>query len=152
MRRKSALVVLLLSLFACRPTGPVDIDTGADACSRCRMAIDTLLHAGEMITAEGQVRKYDSLACLLDDYRAARAARQEPGGVWVIDYRSKQWVPAATAHYALADLPTDHMGRGVAAVASREEALKLVAGDARNVVSWEALLAGADRRGRREHD
>ncbi len=145
-------VLVLVVLFACRPTGPVDIDTRTDACSRCRMPIDGLAHAGEMITAEGRVRKYDSLGGLVEDYREALAAGKKAAGVWVIDYRAKHWLPADSAHYALADLPTDHMGYGVAAMASRDAALTLVAGDAAKVVTWEGLLAGAHRSGQHEDD
>ncbi len=134
-------VAPLLLLAACAVSGPVDIDTRADACSRCRMTIDALAHAGEIVTAEGDVRKYDSLGCLLDDYREATASGRRLAGTWVIDYATKQWVRAEDAHYALADLATDHMGFGVAASRSADGARRIAKGDAAKVVDWRGLLA-----------
>ncbi len=134
---------LILALFAaaCAVSGPVDIDTKTDACAVCRMSIDTLAHAGEIVTAAGAVRKFDSLGCLIDDYREARTVNRQLTGVWAIDYTTKRWVKAEDAHYAIANLATDHMGFGVAASATREGALKLVGGDRAKVVDWQGLLA-----------
>lgn len=128
-------------LAACAVSGPVDIDTSADACARCRMSIDTLAHAGEIITGDGAIRKYDSLGCLLEDYREAGTSGRRPAGTWVIDYTTKRWVKAEAAHYALANLSSDHMGFGVAASATREGALTIAHGDGSKVVDWQGLLA-----------
>ncbi len=116
------------------------------------MAIDTTAHAAEMITGEGQVRKYDSLTCLVGDYRELRAGGRTPGDAWVIDYRTRHWLPADSAHFALAGLPTDHMGSGVAALGSREAAMQLVGGDTNKVLTWERLLAGATHDGRNQDE
>ncbi len=132
---------LALLIAACAVSGPVDIDTKTDACSVCRMSIDTLAHAGEIVTADGGVRKFDSLGCLIDDYRQARAANRRLTGTWVIDYATKRWVKAEDAHYALANLATDHMGFGVAASATRDGALEIAGGDRAKVVDWQGLLA-----------
>ncbi len=128
-----------MALSACAVTGPVDIDTKADACSRCRMSIDQMLHAGEIVTADGDVRKYDSLGCLLDDYREMTAAGRRLAGAWVIDYATKKWMKAEDGYYALADLPTDHMGFGVAATSSRAGARKIAGGNDAKVVDWKGL-------------
>lgn len=132
----------LLAIAGCGTTGPVDIDTAADACSRCRMSIDQVRHAGEIVTAGGEVRKYDSLGCLTADYRDDdRGPGRNARGIYVIDYRSGRWLDARSAHYALASLPTDHMGSGAAAFEKREEALALVGGAPDKVVGWDGLLA-----------
>jgi hypothetical protein len=133
---------LIVFVSACAVVGPVDIDTKTDVCARCRMSIDTLAHAAEIVTAEGDIRKYDSLGCLLDDYRElTKAGRRLAGGAWVIDYNTKGWLKAERAHYALANLPTDHMGFGAAATATRDAALKIGAGDAAKVLEWRGLLS-----------
>ncbi len=128
-------------LAACAPSGPVDIDTNADACARCRMSIDSLAHAGEIITQDGEVRKYDSLGCLVKDNEALEAAGRKLAGTWVIAYDAKTWLPAQQAYYARASLATDHMGLGVAAAATRDRALKIAGGDAARVGDWTALRA-----------
>lgn len=138
MRRALALIAAVL-LAACAPKGPLDIDTKADVCSVCRMSIDSLAHAGEILTSDGSVRKHDSLGCLLDDYRALAKAGTRLAGAWVVDYGTHAWVKAEDAYYALVELQTDHMGFGAAATATREAALKLASGDATRVASWKGL-------------
>ncbi len=134
-------IVALVLLAACAASGPVDIDTATDSCSVCRMSIDALAHAAEIVTADGVVRKFDSLGCLVDDYREARAAKRRLAGAWVIDYTTKRWVKAEDAYYALAHLASDHMGFGVAASATRDGALRITGGDRSKVVDWQGLLA-----------
>lgn len=138
--RVSLMTVLLALIPACAAVKPVDIDTTSDSCTRCRMAIDGLAHAGEIITADGNVRKYDSLGCLLADYRDLASAGRRLAGAWVADYETKAWLKAEAAYYALAGLPTDHMGFGAAAVSTREAALKIAAGDTAKVMDWQGLL------------
>lgn len=144
MRRRGlvALACAAIALAGCRTNGPVDIDTSADSCSRCRMAIDQLHHAGEIITTAGDVRKYDSLGCLALDSREGPDGRAG-ARIFVIDYKTGKWLDAPRAYYALASLPTDHMGYGVAAVERREDGLALVGGAADKVLSWADFLARA---------
>jgi hypothetical protein len=105
------------------------------------MSIDGLAHAGEIVTDNGEVRKYDSLGCMVADYRALAASGRKLAGTWVIDYDTKKWLQAREAHYARANFATDHMGFGVAAAATRERALAIAGGDASQVGDWLALQA-----------
>jgi len=139
---RTLLIVCVLALVtACGNVGPADIDTATDVCARCHMSIDTVAHAAEIVTAEGDIRKYDSLGCLLEDYRELTAAGRRVAGAWVVDYSSRKWVRAEAAAYALANLATDHMGFGAVATTTREAALKIVGGEASKVVDWQHLLA-----------
>jgi copper chaperone NosL len=136
------VLAVLLALGGCRAEGPIDIDTSADACSRCRMSIDQARHAGEIVTASGEVRKYDSLGCLASDYREGRnGTGRDARGIYVIDYKTGKWIDARSAHYAFAGLATDHMGYGVAALEKREDAIAVAGGGADKVVSWDRFLA-----------
>lgn len=142
--RWMARLTLAAALAVAGCTGadtPQDIDTATDVCSRCRMSIGQLAHAGEMITADRRVRKYDSLGCLALDHHAEVEAGRPPRGAWVLDYRTQRWLEADEAYYALARMATDHMGYGIASTASREAALELTGSDERKVVRWPALHA-----------
>ncbi len=134
-------LVALLTAPACAPPAPVAIDTKSDACARCRMSIDTLAHAAEIVTSDGDIRKYDSLGCLLGDYREQTRGGRRVAGAWVVDYDTKAWLKAEEARYALVNLPTDHMGFGAVAASSQAAALKLAGGDASKVVDWQTLIA-----------
>ncbi len=105
------------------------------------MAIDGLAHAAQIITDAGDVRKYDSLGCLVADYRELTSAGRKIAGAWVVDYDSKQWLKAQDATYALANLPTDHMGFGAAAASTHDAALRIARGDHAKVVTWQELLS-----------
>lgn len=150
--RSLAAGVLCGLLAACAPAGPQEIDTRFDACSRCRMSIDRLTHAGEMLMADGRIRKYDSLGCLALDYRDATATGTPPREVWVVDHATGRWLNAGEAYFALAGLATDHMGYGVAAAASSQSALKLAAGAESKVVRWRDLPASVAAIERARHD
>ena len=139
----SAVIGLAAALVpvGCGGEGPEAIDTASDACSRCRMSIEQLAHAGEMITSDRRVRKYDSLGCLALDHHDERAAGRAPRGAWVYDFDTRQWLKAEEAFFALASLPTDHMGYGIAATRARERAVQLAGGVDQKVVRWEGLHA-----------
>ena len=149
-RRRPIIPVLLFTALlalvpACAAVGPVDVDTKTDVCARCRMSIDTLAHAAEIVTADGDIRKYDSLGCLLEDYREMTKTGRRLAGVWVIDYDTKGWLKAESAYYALVNLPTDHMGFGAAATSARGAASRIAGGDAAKVIDWRGLLSHAGR-------
>ena len=135
------MVSLLALVPACGHVGPADIDITTDVCARCHMSIDTVAHAAEIVTGEGDIRKYDSLGCLLEDYRELTAAGRRVTGTWVVDYGSRKFVRAEAAVYALANLATDHMGFGAVATTTREAALKIAGGDAAKVLDWQGLQA-----------
>lgn len=147
-----AAIALTAGLAACDGDGPQEIDPAADACSRCRMSIDQLAHAGEMVTSDGRVRKYDSLGCLVLDHADEAAAGRTPRAVWVLDYHARQWLRADQAYFALAELPTDHMGYGIAATGSQAAALKLTRNETQKVVRWRHLREAVAAREAQRHE
>jgi nitrous oxide reductase accessory protein NosL len=136
-RRCASALALAILIAGCGADEPQDIDTKADACSRCRMSIERLDHAGQLVSVDGRVRKYDSLGCLALDYHEAVAAGKSPREAWVAEYRTGHWLKAEAAYFALAGLASDHMGYGVAATSSQADAEKLAAGA--KVVRWAEL-------------
>lgn len=71
-------------LLACA-SGPQPIAYGRDACDFCRMAIADPRFGGEVVSAKGKVRKFDSAECLAS-YVAA-SGDSTVATVWVSDFR-----------------------------------------------------------------
>ena len=74
---------------------PIDLYE-EDACSMCRMAISDHRFAGELISGEGEVFKFDDLGCM----RRFRDLRMEepPAASFVKDFETRVWI---TEHQAV---------------------------------------------------
>lgn len=64
MRIVAIILVLLLTACQSKPRGPVPIDRD-DACASCRMAISERRYAAELIDQDGNIYKFDDIACML---------------------------------------------------------------------------------------
>ncbi len=100
MRRLAALSLLLLT-GACAAGGPVppaSLDAGAEACAWCRMAVSDRSLAAQLTAPGEEPRFFDDIGCL------AAYLRQHPGrrpdeSAYVVDHRTRQWIPARAAVY-----------------------------------------------------
>lgn len=139
------LALLLAGLAGCAsdPPGPAALDTRAERCRFCQMAVSDARTAGQIVAPGEEPAFFDDLGCLASYLKA----REMPRGAvaYVADHRTKAWVRAATAVYArLPDLDTP-MGSHL--VAHADTASRQADEEARGgvAVSWEELRAGAGR-------
>lgn len=138
-------VALLTGVGAC--VGP-DFDeppivrVGVDACDRCRMIVsDERYAAARWLPDEVAFARYDDIGCLLADLASGRRRGGEggeaPGGVWVHDHGTGQWIDARTAAYVRAENLETPMASGLAAFAETEAARAFAAGfGASGVLTW----------------
>ena len=108
---------LLLTGCGEQTTGPVDLRFDRVTCERCRMVLSDPRHAAQVrvTAADGRslVHAFDDLGCAVI-WLESRPERDAPGTeVWVSDWRTGDWIDAASAAY-VADQVTP-MGYGLGA-------------------------------------
>lgn len=130
-RRAAAIGVLLLStLLSTLLPGcgsdeirPVEIYPD-DQCGSCRMAVSGSRTASELISKDGDVLKFDDLACFEAYRRTVDPATI--AAAFVKEYESGAWIPYARSVIIRTSIGTP-MGSGQVAVADQERARALLA-------------------------
>jgi len=120
--RHALLAGLTAALAACAPglPVPVAIDTAADVCAHCRMAIVSTATAAEIVARGEEAVLFDDLGCLRD--YVAHAGLPGDAMVVVADHRTGAWVDGRMAVFTKTSLDTP-MGSGIlahATIASRD--------------------------------
>ena len=122
---RAAALLLLLVAAGCGSgeIKPVEI-YAEDICSSCRMAISERSFASEIITAQGEVFKFDDLGCL-EKFRAA-APQLTAARVFVTAYETREWIEEKSANIVLTRVKTP-MGSGKVAFADSAQSAAFAA-------------------------
>jgi copper chaperone NosL len=137
----TGLVALLLSGCGGGEVRPVEIYPD-DLCAACRMAVSDERFASEIITADGDVFKFDDLGCLWK-FRKGEAG-SHPAAIFVKDFETKEWVPYARAAIVTADVATP-MASGMVAFADTARARAFTAKHPAVVVGGDACCGAGHR-------
>jgi copper chaperone NosL len=115
---------ICLSFFACGSSEikPVDIYP-EDMCSHCRMAISDQRFAAEIITADGEVFKFDDLGCV--ERFKEKSADLKIAATFVKDYETKNWLPYERSTIVQTSIKTP-MGSGKVALADSSRAQEIL--------------------------
>ena len=127
MRERVIIPFVLTALAAgcgSREIRPVEVYP-EDMCTHCRMAISDQRFGGELITAGGEVYKFDDIGCL-ESFRKERPD-VAPAAVYVRDYESKSWLGVARATIVRTGVATP-MGSGMVAFPDSSKARAFAAG------------------------
>lgn len=138
----SALTSGLLIVATACGTGPRDVRLGLDECAHCRMSVDDLRFAGQLVSRTGQTWTFDSIECLA----AFVAGPDAPGpdavrSVWVMSFDEPgAWLSADQADFLHSDGIRSPMGVGLAAFrsASRAEGAQTAFGGG-EVLDWDGV-------------
>ena len=128
--RSAVLAAAVLSTIAigcaARAPSPQTLPLDRVECARCGMLISSERGSGEVVSADGDARFYDDIACLAADWisranagRGARAFVRLPEG---------DWADASAAAYARPASTRTAMGSGIAAFKSIGDAQAADAG------------------------
>jgi copper chaperone NosL len=131
------VVLAVVFLWPGRRTGPEPIAYGRDACAECRMILSRPGFAGEVRTADGTLRKYDDVGCLL---QAMLRQRGEMPEAWVEDHTDGGLVPLLTATLVRLRKADTPMGRGIVAFADADAARHFADDRAGAIVALEDLV------------
>jgi copper chaperone NosL len=111
-------VVLLLAACAPGPPAPAALDTRAESCRSCRMAVSDARFAAQLAATGEEPLFFDDIGCLRDFLR--EGARGGDSVAYVADHRTREWVEARSAVYTQVPGLATPMGSGL--VAHRDHA------------------------------
>ncbi len=126
--------------------GPPPTKLGHDPCAECDMIVNEDRYAaGAVVKKDGHAehQSFDDTGCMLDH------AREHPELVftqWFVrDAKTRQWLPAASAHFVMSEQIHTPMGSGIAAYSSNAEASEAARQFAGLVIDWSALPAARQK-------
>lgn len=90
-----SFTLLILTLFGCQASGPVDFKSG-DQCELCKMGIEEIGYATELVTAKGREYKFDDLSCM-NKYISENPDKAENAKIYYVDFKTLQFVEASQA-------------------------------------------------------
>ena len=140
MRKKIKFFCLIFLLAACGAgeIKPVPIDTAADMCSFCRMAISEKRFAAEIITNNEEVFKFDDTGCLLR-YQKANGDKIKIAAIFVSDYETREWIKADEAFFVRSTSVKTPMSGGILAFADKTKADAEAANSKTEVLRFDKL-------------
>jgi copper chaperone NosL len=97
---------------------PVDIYP-EDMCAQCRMAVSAQAFASEIITADGEVFKFDDLGCL--EKFKEKSTDRKIAATFVKDYETRNWLPYERSTIVQTSIKTP-MGSGKVAFTDSSQA------------------------------
>jgi copper chaperone NosL len=134
-----SLLVALPLLAACQKAAFAPVALAAeDMCAMCKMAISEKRFAAEFIDRDGQAFKFDDIRCMVD-YIKSRQRRADLAATYLMDFDSRQWIKAETAHCVQSAEIKTPMGGGIIAfqdAASAEAAAAKYHGERRRFADF----------------
>ena len=121
------LACAAIALVACQqPTyKPAEIAQN-DVCFRCKAPITEKQYAAEFATKDRFVRKFDDIACMAD-YAQNKMKKDNIGAFYVVDYATKEWLPADQAAFVNSEQFKTPQNGGILAFKDKGQAEKLAA-------------------------
>ena len=141
--RALVLTSLLGGIFWLQSCGrgalePSPLAINETASSRCRMAISQERFSAQIVGEDGRVEFFDDLGCLLNWIR--QTPIPDSVSVFVVDYRTGKWLPAAEATFLQGSRIQTPMGFGVIAVETVEEAQRIGLEAGGTPLNWQEAL------------
>lgn len=116
------------------------IDPSLDICHACKMSIVDLHFAGQVVDHKDQVLNFDDIGCMISYLKKNSEVEKTAKGMFVTDYKTKEWVKVGTAHFVRGRLDTP-MSSGIAALSEETEAQQLADRIEGKLLSWEEVKA-----------
>jgi len=125
--RKLLPAFAAIAFVACQqPTyKPVEIAQN-DVCFRCKAPIAEKQYAAEFATKDGFVRKFDDIVCMAD-YVQNKMKKDSIGAFYVVDYATKEWLPADQAAFVKSEQFKTPQNGGILAFKDKGQAEKIAA-------------------------
>ena len=110
------LIALLLAACESKPRGPVALERN-DACASCRMVISERRYAAELSDRDGEVFKFDDVACMLR-FAHSRGIQQATAKFYVTDFaHGSDWIDATQSYFVkMKSSVSSPMASGIVAV------------------------------------
>lgn len=143
----AVLFAAILLFAACQSAAlkPVEL-LPEEMCAFCKMALSEKKYAAEFITRDGDVFKFDDLGCMAD-YIAGKRNRDQIAAFFVVDFESKEWLNAETAHFVSSATFQTPMSGGIVAFRDRSRAEAAAVSGGR-LLSFAEVISRAGKAGK----
>ena len=120
-------VATMILLAGCQKVAiaPVALEA-TDMCSFCRMSISEARYAAELIDNDGQAFKFDEIGCMAN-FIKQRRNNSSVRVTFVMDFESREWLPAESAAYVRSAEFKTPMNGGIVAFRDKASAESAVA-------------------------
>jgi copper chaperone NosL len=135
-----AVLLIAIQFSGCSSPGPADINYGQDQCTYCKMTIADKRFGAELVTHKGKIYKFDSIECLAAFQLTGGDASKIPLSMWVTDFSQPgTFLNVDQAAIIAAARQKSPMGVGLVAVATSDQAKKLIEAVGGNSLNWEQI-------------
>jgi copper chaperone NosL len=113
--------ISFLTLFSCQKSGPKDIALHKDQCANCRMTIENLPFATQIVTEKGRIYNFDDIMCMtmFENSEPDLVAKSKK---YVIDFGTKKFIELNKATLIKGGSIKSPMGGNTQAYADKEKA------------------------------
>ena len=121
---KNILAASTFTLFlaSCGSDDPKKISVG-EQCEHCKMSIENVKYATELVTEKGRIYKFDDIKCM-NGYVTSNADKVANAKTYVTDYPSEKLIEFEKATFIKGGSIKSPMGGNMQAYESKEEAEK----------------------------
>jgi copper chaperone NosL len=130
---------VLIGFAACQSSGPQPAEiVPEDMCTYCRMAISEKRYAAQFLDEDGQVSKFDDVACMMN-YLKARKDQSRIANYYVVDFDSRQWIAVPQAYFVRSPRFKTPMGGAIIAFRDKTRAEQAVVGSEGRLANFSEL-------------
>ena len=116
------LSIISLALSSCGGDDPKKIIVG-DQCEHCKMTIENVKYATELVTEKGRIYKFDDIKCM-NGYTTSNADKVVNAKTYVTDYPSEKLIEFEKATFIKGGSIKSPMGGNMQAYENKDEAEK----------------------------
>ncbi|MDR2207213.1 MAG: nitrous oxide reductase accessory protein NosL [Flavobacteriaceae bacterium] len=121
---KNIIILTFASAFlSCQPEGPREIAVGKDQCDNCKMTIEDLKYAAELVTAKGKPYKFDDISCMTM-FQNSNADIAKNAKTYAIDFKTSKFVETEKAFFIKGGKIRSPMGGNTQAFSNKADAEK----------------------------
>lgn len=145
---------LFLLLAACqsKAAAPVEIKANEESCAECKMGIEELKSAAQIILEDGKPLLFDDIGCMIN-YLQQKEPKYE--AAFIHDFETEEWIDFDKSTFVQGTFMESPMSYGIAGFESKEKASQFQKEQGGDIYSKEELLRSdmkSFKSGGMEHD
>ncbi|WP_313800857.1 nitrous oxide reductase accessory protein NosL [Cytobacillus sp.] len=140
---KFKVLILMSGLFfllaACqsKAAAPIDIKSNEESCTECKMGIEELKSAAQIILEDGKPLLFDDIGCMIN-YLRQKEPKYE--AAFIHDFETEDWIDFDKSTFIQGTFIESPMSYGIAGFVSKEKASQFQKEHGGDMYSKEELL------------
>ncbi|MED3574958.1 nitrous oxide reductase accessory protein NosL [Cytobacillus praedii] len=129
--------LLLLAGCQSKAAAPIEIKANEESCAECKMGIEELKSAAQIILKDGKPLLFDDIGCMIT-YLQQNSPKYQ--AAFIHDYQTKDWIDFDKSTFVQNSSIESPMSYGIAGFDSEEKAAQFKEKDGGELYSKEELL------------